>query len=251
MVSSSLSKEDTIKLNHIIESIEGDQYSFIFLEPVDYIGLGLTDYLDVVKKPMDLGTIKKKLKKGEYSVSQEAIDDLNLIWSNCKLYNLNGSDIYLTAVHMEKICKKLLEKNFKEKKPAVAKKNISKSAVGQIEKGTEGNGDNGNTIQGQGSVADEYENFEDDPTAILPFKDRCYLCERIKRLTNDGLSSLVRLIEKELPSAVSSSDPDKLEIKLTTIDRKFFQQINQLIDTYLKVKETNQENLILKKSGLM
>ena len=58
------------------------------------------------------------------------------------------------------------------------------------------------------------------------------------------------MIEKELPEAVDGSDPEKLEIKLTMIDNKFFEQINQLIDTYIKVKETNQENLIMKKSGL-
>lgn len=92
--------------------------------------------------------------------------------------------------------------------------------------------------------------FDDDPNAILPFKDRCYLCERIKLLTNDGLSSLVRFIEKQLPKAVDYSDLMNLKINLSMLDQKIFDQLNQLIDTYLKVRETNQENLILKKSGL-
>lgn len=70
-----------------------------------------------------------------------------------------------------------------------------------------------------------------------------YICERVRKLTNDGLASLVRLVEKELPHAIDDSDPEKIEIKLTLIDRKFYDQINQLIDTYLKVRETNQENL--------
>ncbi len=60
---------------------------------------------------------------------------------------------------------------------------------------------------------------------------------------------MVRLIEKELPKAIIDSDPEKLEIKLTLIDRKFYDQINQLIDTYLKVRETNQENLRKLQSG--
>jgi translation initiation factor 2 beta subunit (eIF-2beta)/eIF-5 len=58
---------------------------------------------------------------------------------------------------------------------------------------------------------------------------------------------LVRLVEKELPTAIDNSDQDKLEINLTVIDKKFYDQINQLIDTYLKVRETNQENLNIKK----
>jgi Bromodomain len=44
---------------------------------------GLTDYPIIVKKPMDLGTIKKKIKKKEYSTIQEAADDVQLVWKNC------------------------------------------------------------------------------------------------------------------------------------------------------------------------
>ena len=58
----------------------------------------------------------------------------------------------------------------------------------------------------------------------------------------------MRLIEKELPHAVDSSDPDKVEIKLKYIDKKILDQINQLIDTYVKVRETNAENLVMKKA---
>ena len=34
--------------------------------------------------------------------------DLNLIWSNCKLYNVSGSEIYRLAESMERKCKKHL-----------------------------------------------------------------------------------------------------------------------------------------------
>jgi hypothetical protein len=33
-------------------------YAWIFLEPVDPIKLNIPDYLDIIKKPMDFGTIK-------------------------------------------------------------------------------------------------------------------------------------------------------------------------------------------------
>ena len=33
----------------------------VFMEPVDWKGLGLTNYLDVIKKPMDLGTISTNI----------------------------------------------------------------------------------------------------------------------------------------------------------------------------------------------
>jgi hypothetical protein len=37
-----------------------------FREPVDWKGLGLYDYPQIIKKPMDLGTVKKHLKAKKY-----------------------------------------------------------------------------------------------------------------------------------------------------------------------------------------
>lgn len=110
-----ISKEDIGKIKLIIEGLETDPRSEIFKEPVDHVGLGLTDYLDIIKQPMDLSTVSKKLKTGVYNSIQDVLNDLTLIWTNCKTYNLQGSEIYLLAVAMEKVCKKLWEKQFKDK----------------------------------------------------------------------------------------------------------------------------------------
>ncbi|KAI4165048.1 MAG: hypothetical protein LQ342_001325 [Letrouitia transgressa] len=45
------------------------------------------DYYNVIKQPMDLGTMTKKLKAVQYKSKQEFVHDLNLIWSNCLRYN--------------------------------------------------------------------------------------------------------------------------------------------------------------------
>jgi hypothetical protein len=47
-------------------------------------------YPDVVKNPMDLGTVRKKLQKREYNSAAECIADIDLIWSNCQLFNRPG-----------------------------------------------------------------------------------------------------------------------------------------------------------------
>jgi hypothetical protein len=45
------------------------------------------DYYDIVQTPMDLSTMYKKLKSSSYQNKNEFIQDLNLIFSNCYLYN--------------------------------------------------------------------------------------------------------------------------------------------------------------------
>lgn len=45
------------------------------------------NYYQVIKKPMDLNTVLKKLKALQYQNKQQFVDDLMLIWQNCLTYN--------------------------------------------------------------------------------------------------------------------------------------------------------------------
>lgn len=74
----------------ILDSLIASGDSEEFREPVDWVGLGLTDYLDVIKRPMDLGTVRKQLEQGVYSTPHECAADVRLIWDNCRLYNPGG-----------------------------------------------------------------------------------------------------------------------------------------------------------------
>jgi hypothetical protein len=73
------------------------------------LGMGLTDYPLIVKYPMDLGTIRKKLVNSKYQLVEEAIDDIQLVWDNCKIYNQAGSWIHNIADKLDKICKKMIK----------------------------------------------------------------------------------------------------------------------------------------------
>lgn len=63
----------------------------------------------VIKRPMDLGTMTKKLKALQFKSKQEFVEDLNLIWANCLKYNTNP-DHFLRkhALYMRKETEKLV-----------------------------------------------------------------------------------------------------------------------------------------------
>ena len=82
----------------------------MFKEPVDPVALGIPDYFKVVKKPMDFSTINEKLKFNEYKTIQEFIDDINLIFTNWKLYNGENSSYGMAANALTKIFEKQWEK---------------------------------------------------------------------------------------------------------------------------------------------
>ncbi|KAF2459463.1 hypothetical protein BDY21DRAFT_282509 [Lineolata rhizophorae] len=67
------------------------------------------DYYSVIKHPMDMGTMIKKLKSYHYKSKKEFVDDLNLIWANCLQYNADPQH-YLRkkALYMRKETEKLV-----------------------------------------------------------------------------------------------------------------------------------------------
>lgn len=48
--------------------------SFWFHEPVDTVKYGILDYNDIISKPMDLGTVKKRLSHNFYANAKEFVD---------------------------------------------------------------------------------------------------------------------------------------------------------------------------------
>jgi hypothetical protein len=59
--------------------------------------MGLSDYPNIIKYPMDLSTLSKKFKEEKYSKVEEVLDDIQLIWDNCKTYNPDNSWIHSIA----------------------------------------------------------------------------------------------------------------------------------------------------------
>ncbi len=53
-----------------------------------YLSLpSMQDYLKVIKCPMDMGLIKKKLEQNRYHSSKECIADFRTVFNNCYTYN--------------------------------------------------------------------------------------------------------------------------------------------------------------------
>uniref|UniRef100_A0A8C1IXZ1 histone acetyltransferase n=1 Tax=Cyprinus carpio TaxID=7962 RepID=A0A8C1IXZ1_CYPCA len=79
-----------------------DPESLPFRQPVDPMLLGIPDYFDIVKNPIDLSTIKRKLDTGQYQEPWQYVDDMWLMFNNAWLYNRKTSRVY-------KYCSKLAE----------------------------------------------------------------------------------------------------------------------------------------------
>uniref|UniRef100_A0A3Q2D5V8 Bromo domain-containing protein n=1 Tax=Cyprinodon variegatus TaxID=28743 RepID=A0A3Q2D5V8_CYPVA len=71
----------------VVKALWRHQFAWPFYQPVDAVGLGLSDYHQVITSPMDLGTIKKRLENNYYHSSSECLQDFNTMFTNCYIYN--------------------------------------------------------------------------------------------------------------------------------------------------------------------
>ena len=87
----------------VMKSVWKHQFAWPFHQPVDAVKLNLPDYHKIIKHPMDLGTIKKRLENKYYWSAKECIQDFNNMFTNCYVYNKPGEDVVLMAQTLEKI----------------------------------------------------------------------------------------------------------------------------------------------------
>ena len=82
--------------------------AWIFLRPVDPMRDMCPDYMSVIKEPMDLGTIRKKM--GKYASKAEFLRDVDLVFSNCKTYNKPGTLPEVLCARVEAFWRDLLDR---------------------------------------------------------------------------------------------------------------------------------------------
>ncbi|XP_037933526.1 homeotic protein female sterile isoform X2 [Teleopsis dalmanni] len=109
---------NTNQLQYIIKTVMKavwkHHFSWPFQQPVDAKKLNLPDYHKIIKQPMDLGTVKKRLENNYYWTAKEAIQDFNTMFTNCYVYNKPGEDVVVMAQTLEKVFLQKIEAMPKE-----------------------------------------------------------------------------------------------------------------------------------------
>jgi histone acetyltransferase len=105
-------KKDMLKkeLLALVQKVQEKQFSWCFRDPVDTNEV--TDYLEVVKDPIDLRTMEKRVRRGDhYKSKHQLYADMMKMVNNCKLYNDNDSTYHECAVSLEKFLATLFPLN--------------------------------------------------------------------------------------------------------------------------------------------
>ena len=102
----------TGQLRFLIEKMKNlkkTKNSTFFLKPVDPVLLGIPTYPEIIKNPMDLGTMEQKLKSNKYKTVQEFADDFALIINNTMTFNGPHHAVTQAGMSMEAYFRKMME----------------------------------------------------------------------------------------------------------------------------------------------
>ncbi|KAI5172281.1 hypothetical protein NEFER03_1395 [Nematocida sp. LUAm3] len=111
-----LSKAEAAMCKGLLMKLKKSTHAAPFLFPVDP---QIPDYYDKIKHPMDLSTVSKKIDQEEYESLEEVKKDIELIFSNCFLYNAVDSPVHKMGSTLEKYFKQLVQKGALDKRKSL------------------------------------------------------------------------------------------------------------------------------------
>lgn len=71
-----------------------------FNEPVDVVRLNIPSYLEIITSPMDLGSVRDKLKNQGYENLLETVNDIRLTFDNAKTFNPPSTFVHEVALKL-------------------------------------------------------------------------------------------------------------------------------------------------------
>lgn len=85
------------RLMPLLTKLMDSEYGWTFNNPVDPVQWNIPDYFDIIKCPMDLGTIKKRLENEHYNSVEAFAGDVRLVFENCIAYNSSTNKFNIAA----------------------------------------------------------------------------------------------------------------------------------------------------------
>ncbi len=101
----SMPQDDYIYCTNILYTVRIHDLAGPFTAPIDP---GFKEYFKVIKKPVDLLSMGRKLHEGKYTSKKHFLKDMEQIFVNCKLFNTPESELYEDGAKLEAYYRELL-----------------------------------------------------------------------------------------------------------------------------------------------
>lgn len=92
----------------LLDELARKRFALDFMQPVDAEALQVPTYYTIIRRPMDVGTIIKRVQNRYYYNVSELIQDFRLIISNCYTFNRPEDLVYRNGQKLEQFFEKVL-----------------------------------------------------------------------------------------------------------------------------------------------
>ena len=105
---SAQSMEVRAKISGILKQLQCHSKVGVFSKAVDPIQAG--NYYKVIKEPMDLGKMQRKMNEHQYKSMTHFVSDFKLMIANCKIYNPKENVYHSHAIEFDQYFDSLMQK---------------------------------------------------------------------------------------------------------------------------------------------
>jgi len=137
---------------------------------------------------------------------EECLDDIQLIWTNCKTYNADFSKIFKLASKLESVTKKLVKEHF----PSVKNYGRTNQTLEALRK-------------------DDFLQLEEHEE--VPYQEKVRISQKVKELNQEQLGEVVARIKGNCPQAFKEFDKDTCQIFVDNIPKTTLEEIAKFIDS--------------------
>ncbi|KAH9261540.1 hypothetical protein BASA81_000196 [Batrachochytrium salamandrivorans] len=228
-----MSEATNVQMQAILSNLMGLKVADAFLEPVDWKNWGLLDYPQIVKKPMDLGTMETKLKALKYESFDQFRADLDLVVDNCLLFNEKSSEVYKQAVSLRKHMSKEIAK-LGDSKPVVSTNTGSRKGLPN----TPANNHNASVPSPPSTSTTQKTPVPTTATPKAPamptikapgVDDKDRFCRQLFALNAIELGKVMELMDDLCPTAIEAVGGDEVDLNVDNIDGNTFKRIDLLV----------------------
>ncbi|CAA0827281.1 Transcription factor GTE10 [Striga hermonthica] len=221
----------------LLTRLMGHQQAWIFNEPVDIVKHNIPDYFNVIKHPMDLGTVKSKLHSNQYSNPMDFAADVRLTFRNAMTYNPVGHTVHIMADAMSKFFETRWKPIEKKISSRVDESTITKSSgVMETESAYLHPAKKQKTTSVENNVRHEIEK------RVMGEGERQKLGMDLEEYLAELPDNIVSFL-KESTFNSSQVSEDEIEIELDTLSDEILFKLRKLLDDFLMERQKKQINL--------